>query len=935
MAVRATFRALLQPHLSGCARRAMTDTSINLAELLPKNYDHREVEPRWVQAWEASGLHHYRPDSAAARAGRTFAIDTPPPYVSAAHLHTGHAMSYSQAEFVVRFKRMRGYEIFYPMGFDDNGLPTERYVEQKYKINKGKITRKEFIDLCLKETRDGAAVYETLWRSLGLSIDWRMTYSTIAPRAVRHAQHSFLDLVNKGRLERRVDPILWCPLCSTALAQADVESGDEQNRPMHAVRFDVDPAALVAGGPTSGLIETTRPELVPACVALACHPEDKRFNSLAQVRFQVPLTDLRLTDLRLTDLGFAKSEIASDDGTVVSTGEVTRGDYRTIPLIFDESVDPEFGTGLMMVCTFGDPEDIAKWRKHKLDTVLIIDAQGRMITPHLPDLDGKRVYVAAKNSSVYNEARAAAVQLLRDHNYLEHIKDNLSRASLHERCSTPVEIQVAPQWFIRLLDLKDELLQRGRELEWNPPAMRERYEQWVVNLRWDWNISRQRFYGVPFPLWFCTACETPNFAQLAELPIDPLMTACPRPCGACGCADLRPEPDVMDTWMTSSLTPLINANWAMWQDQPDPALPLAEQARPAIYPAGIRVQAHEIIRTWLFYTVAKSHLHTQSLPWQTVMISGWGLDRHGKKMSKRLGNFVEPGEVIAKYGADSLRYWAAGATLGQDLRFLEDDVKGGKRLLTKLWNSTRFALLYLSNWQPGQVAQTPTAADRWIRSRAVQTVQAATEAFEGCEYNRAVRSAEGFFWNDWCDNYLEIVKDRFRQGSPFAAGEVEAARHTLLHGSFLLLRLFAPILPFLTEELYQLALKNLLGVDAPQSVHSAAWPQDEQSGQVAVFAGEFSAEALTQGELLLALVAAVRSCRTAAKIGGGRPLSGLYVHADAQQWAQLEPLLPDFIAGSRATGCERGIAADLASAEVAGTTLAVAIVPLVDVVAPS
>ncbi len=607
----------------------MSETPQNLADAWPKNYDHLDVEPRWVKTWNDWKIHEYNAESAAAKAGKTFAIDTPPPYVSAAHLHTGHAMSYSQAEFVIRYKRMRGHEVFYPMGFDDNGLPTERYVEQKYKIQKGKITRQEFIELCLKETRDGAAVYENLWRSLGLSVDWRMTYSTIQPRAVKHAQQSFLDLVKKGRLERREDPILWCPLCATSLAQADVEAGDEQNRPMHAVRFPVDPATAGPTSPADGVIETTRPELVTACVALACHPTDKRYGALKALRFQVPLTDLR--------------------------PEGAKSHFRTVPLIFDESVDPEFGSGLMMVCTFGDTEDIAKWREHQLETVLIIDPQGRMMTPDLPTLHGQRVHVQAKGSGIYNEARLAAVELLKEHGYLLGIKDNVSRASLHERCSTPVEIQVAPQWFIRVLDLKEPLLARGRELNWYPEFMRERYEQWVENLRWDWNISRQRFYGVPFPVWFCNACQEPNFAHIDELPVDPLMAPCPRPCTHCGSADLRPEPDVMDTWMTSSLTPFINANWAMWNDKPGLERPIQDQPRPVIYPAGVRVQAHEIIRTWLFYTVAKSHLHTDSLPWKDVMISGWGLDKQGKKMSKRLGNFVEPGEIIHKYSADALR----------------------------------------------------------------------------------------------------------------------------------------------------------------------------------------------------------------------------------------------------------------------------------------
>jgi valyl-tRNA synthetase len=578
----------------------------------------------------------------------------------------------------------------------------------------------------------------------------------------------------------------------------------------------------------------------------------------------------------------------------------------------------------MMVCTFGDPEDIAKWRKHQLDTVMILDAQGRMVTPELPTLDGQRVHVQAKGSALYSEARLAAKDLLEANGYLLGVRDNMSRASLHERCSTPVEIQVAPQWFIRLLDLKEPLLARGRELRWHPEFMRERYEQWVENLRWDWNISRQRFFGVPFPVWFCNGCDAPNYATLDELPIDPMMTASPRPCSQCGASDLRPEPDVMDTWMTSSITPLINANWAMWDDPADATAEVRDQPRPVIYPAGVRVQAHEIIRTWLFYTVAKSHLHTGSLPWRDVMISGWGLDRQGKKMSKRAGNFVDPGEVIAKYGADSLRYWAAGATLGHDLRYLEDDVKGGKRLLTKLWNSTRFALMYLGGWQAGQVTEAPTAADRWVRGRLVEVVREATEAFEAYEYSKAVRAAETFFWSDWCDNYLEIVKDRFREGTRFSPAEVEAARQTLLQGTWVLLRLFAPVLPFITEELYRRTVQPLLGPTAPASVHTAPWPMDE-SGRVDAFGGTDTAAARDQGALLLDLIAAVRSARTAGKIGGGRPLLAVHLIANAGQRHAVEGVLADWLAASRAERVDGELPEGAETVEVGARGMQVAI----------
>jgi valyl-tRNA synthetase len=866
---------------------------------LPKRYDHKAVEPGWIARWEESGIYRYDPTSDAAAAGRTFSIDTPPPYVSAAHLHVGHAMSYSQAEFVIRFKRMRGYEVFYPMGFDDNGLPTERYVEKKHKVHKGRVSRDEFVALCLEETRKGAAVYEELWRSLGLSVDWRMTYSTIQPRAVEHAQRSFLELVRHGHIERRADPILWDPSMQTALAQADVEAGEETSRPLHQLRFPR--AGVTEDRSADGLIDTTRPELVTACVALACHPDDERFAGLSDVRFEVPLTELRPTGASPDDEGAALS--------------APTGERRSVPLIRDEAVDPEFGTGLMMVCTFGDQEDIIKWRTHDLDTMPIIGADGRMETPEIPELHGQRVHVLAKKSR-YPEARLVAKELLDREGYLLGVEDSQARPTVSERSGTPVEIQIVPQWFIKQLELKDALLARGRELNWHPTWMRDRFEHWVDGLKWDWNISRQRFYGVPFPVWYREDNDEPVFPALSDLPLDPLVDEPPEsvraqvPDGV----GLRAEEDVMDTWMTSSLTPLINANWTRWDDETAPSDDIALQGRPGIYPMGVRVQAFEIIRTWLFYTVLKAHLHTDSLPWRDVMISGWGLDRNGKKMSKRFGNFVDPAKIIEQYSADALRYWASGATLGHDLRFLEEDVKGGKRLLTKLWNSTRFALMSIEGLpvtgrdEDGTV-EAPTAADLWIRAEVVRAVEQATTAFDTYEYSKAVRTAEDLFWKLWCDHYLEIVKDRFRNPDDWGRGAVLAGARTIFEGTWALLRLFAPVLPFITEELYQRAIKPVLeanGEDAPQSVHVAAWPKDEQTGAVDVFDGTSDEAHRSSGAFLMELVGAIRHMKTDGQLGLGRPIEKLWVQASDADHARIDALAADWLAASRAPAIERG-----------------------------
>jgi valyl-tRNA synthetase len=790
----------------------------------PKRYKHREVEPRIRELWEREGIYRFDPEAE----GPVFSIDTPPPYVSSEQLHVGHAMSYSQAEFVVRYQRMRGRNVFYPMGFDDNGLPTERFVEKKYKIDKSKISRRDFIDLCLKETRAGIETYRRLWEAMAISVDWSLTYSTIDERSRRTSQRSFIELARAGLIERRDDPILWCYHCATAIAQAEVEAVSTSAQ-LHDVAFTgSDGRELV--------ISTTRPELLPACVALYAHPDDQRYAALVGSKATVPLFG---------------QEVA----------------LRTHP-----DVDPAFGTGLMMVCTWGDGEDITKWKEHDLETRHVLAEGGR-----LNELAGPFAGLPVR------EARRRIVAALGEAGKLRGSKAIEHNVGVHDRCKTPVEFNHGLQWFIKVLDHKDEFLARGAELRWYPDFMKVRLEDWIKGLKWDWCISRQRYYGVPFPVWYCGECGQPWLPPLDALPVDPTLD--PLPAGAaCGCGSTSfvPEQDVMDTWMTSSLTPLINARWAY-----DDAERMGR-----IYPLSIRVQAYEIIRTWLFYTVLKSHYHTASVPWTAVMISGWGLDSQGKKMSKSQGNFVAPEPVIEKYSADALRYWAAGATLGSDRRYSEQDVSDGKRLLTKLWNASRFVSSYLFSAEgeplplaPGE----PTVTDRWIVSRLAATVRQATDAFEQCEYNHALTAAERFFFGDLCDNYLEIVKERFWKPERFSPAQVEAARSTL-HGVLLtVLKLLAPFIPYLTEELYQIVFRPFGG---EVSIHVSRWPEAD--------AARVDAEAEAAGNLLVDLLTTIRGWKTAQRVHANFPLGAVVVTAEPEQRQRLAAVVDDLRAAAHA-----------------------------------
>ena len=661
-------------------------------------YDHGAVEAASRELWEAHDVYRYDRDGR----GPVFSVDTPPPYVSAAHLHVGHAMSYSQPDFIVRYRRMRGDRVFYPIGFDDNGLPTERYVEQAYGVRAVDMPRAEFTALCLAETRRAAERYEDLWRRLGLSVDWSLRYSTIDARCQRTAQTSFIGLHQAGYLRRAQDPILWCPEDRTSLAQADVEDLERTSR-LHTIRFGDAPDLLIA---------TTRPELLPACVALYHHPGDARYAGLE--RAVAPL------------FGYE------------------------VPVLTDESVDPEYGTGLMMVCTFGDSEDVLKWRRDRLPLRLVVEPDGR-----LGELAGEFAGLPL------TQARSAIVKALDEAGLLVSSEPVRQVVGVHERCQTPVEFQIRPQWFIAVREHADRFRARAAELEWIPPFMRRRLEDWIDGLKWDWNITRQRRYGVPFPAWFCTACAAPVLARLEDLPVDPLADPPPAAsCPACGHGELAGDPDVMDTWMTSSLTPQVNDGWAVGGTDP------------ALAPMSMRVQAFEIIRTWLFYSVVQSELLFGRVPWRTALISGWGLSEQGKKLSKRdldksTGadgyNRYVPDDVMGKYGADAVRLWATKGRIGTDLRYNEKDIRTGRKFAVKLWNVGRFLSLNLGDLDVAAAPPPPgerDIVDRWLLAHLADAVAEATEAFEGHDYMQAHQAASRMFWSVYCDRYLEMIKDR-------------------------------------------------------------------------------------------------------------------------------------------------------------------------------
>jgi valyl-tRNA synthetase len=629
-----------------------------------KDYDFKGAEPKWAAYWDDLGIYRFVPSDSR----EIYSIDTPPPTVSGS-LHIGHCFSYTHADVLARFWRMRGKNVFYPMGFDDNGLPTEKFVEQTHGIRAREMPRKEFVALCLRAVQEQEREFERLWRRLGLSVDWSRCYSTISPPAQKISQRSFLELYKEGRIYRKAAPTIWCPSCRTAIAQAELED---------------------------------------------------------------------------------------------------------------------------------------------------------------------RTYAIAHTVNV------------------------------HERCGTEIEFLVQPQWFLKILDLKAELLRAGEQIEWIPAFMGKRYQHWVENLKWDWCLSRQRFFGVPIPLWLCKNCQEIVPAQEEQLPVDPIQTSPAKPCPRCGSSNFEPERDLLDTWATSSLTPQINMRWGASDEL-------------QLLPMSVRPQAHEIIRTWAFYTIVKSLLHHKKIPWKRAQISGWVVTEQGKIGKSKGGGAQDPLVLIEEHSADALRYWACRGRPGHDTVYSEDVVAEGRRLMTKLLNATRFASVHLDNYAEPEKASLE-AIDRWLLSKLARAISAATEHFEAGDYTGALAETERFFWRDLCDNYIEIIKRRLYQKED--GGSRRAVQYVLYHATLSVLKLLAPFVPFITEELYQAHFARREG--AP-SIHIACWPISELDW--------LNAEAEAQGDLAIAVIEAVRKEKSLKRLSLAAPIQELHVCARPALRAQLEPLL--------------------------------------------
>tara|TARA_B100000700_G_scaffold232558_1_gene257526 strand:- start:12271 stop:14865 length:2595 start_codon:yes stop_codon:yes gene_type:complete len=808
---------------------------------LPKKYSHNEQEAFWKDEWEKNKVYQWNEVTSR---DKVFSVDTPPPTVSGS-LHIGHVFSYTHTDAIARYQRMKGKNVCYPMGWDDNGLPTERRVQNVYGIrcqvdlayeeglcfNKDHnrkphefigVSRKNFIEACEQLTKEDEAIFESVWRRLGLSVDWNLRYETINEHCRAMSQRSFLDCVEKGVVKHVEAPGMWDIDFQTAVAQAEIEDRVKPGA-YHHIRFAVESGDHC-------VIATTRPELLAACIAVVVHPDDRRYQSMIGKFAITPLFHLR------------------------------------VPIMASTHADPEKGTGVVMICTFGDGDDVAWWKQSSLPVKQILGRDGKLLpiefseepfnslrpgiaTKNYDELVGKRVKKAREaivvllkeeNSSVDGTTQA----LIKDPEPIEH------PVKFYEKGDSPVELIPTRQWFIDILSSKKDLLAQGNKISWHPEYMKTRYQNWVEGLNQDWCISRQRFFGVPFPVWYpidesgVIEYEKPIFADAKQLPVDPLSQS---PAGYDESQRDQPngfsgDPDVMDTWATSSLTPQLVSQWG-----------LDDNKHQSIFPMDIRPQSHEIIRTWAFYTIVKAWVHEKEIPWKNVVISGWVLDPYRKKMSKSKGNVITPEYLMDQYSADAIRFWACKARLGADTAFDEGVFAVGQKLTTKLFNAAKFVLLQVEDQGELSIEQIVEPLDCDWMEDVYDGINTITQAYDRFDYAAALETTEQLFWT-FCDHYIELVKGRAYQEEDIIKRQSACA--TLLETLSILCRLLAPILPFITEEVWGWRFSS-----NNSSIHQAIWPSKPDNKKTEHERGIFACAKVVMNEIRAAKTQSQKSMK--------------------------------------------------------------------------
>lgn len=703
--------------------------------MLDKKYDFKEKEIKWMDYWQENKIYEFKPDQR-----EVYSIDTPPPTVNG-KIHIGHIFSYSQAEMIARYKRLRGMNVFYPFGFDDNGLPSERLVEKEQGKKAHEIGREEFSKLCYDTTTKYEEEFKKLFRRAGFSADITNAYKTVSPSSTKISQLSFIELAEKGACYHKESPALWCNECLTSIAQAELETKTIKTL-FNYLNYETTDGETFT-------IATTRPELIPAIVCVFVNPEDEKHKHLIGKTAHIPVID------------------------------------EEVPILADDKVAIDKGTGVVMCCTFGDQTDIEWWKKYNLPLKNIFTEDGRIV-------DSVKNYGGLK----IKEARAKIIEDFKEAGYLVKQEELEHEVQTHERCGKEVEYTVMKQWFIDIMNHKKDFIEIGNQIKWYPDHMHIRYNEWVENIMWDWCISRQRYFGVPFPVWYCKNCGKVVLARKEDLPVNPLTDKAPIDKCECGCTEFIPEKDIMDTWQTSSITPLINMKYGEKDNYEE-----------MLKPMSLRCNAHDIIRTWDFYSIVKSFYNFGEKPWENVMISGFVMANKGEKISKSKNNSkMEPFELLETYGADIVRYWAGSGKLGTDIVFNDETFLRGKKLINKIWNVSKFIEMHLADYQDKDFNDFEYV-DKWIIGKFEEMEKGFIKYLDNYEMGLALNHLEKSFWN-FCDNYIEIVKHRLYRPEEFGDVPRYSGQKTVYMLLYKLLQDFSIFFPFITEEIYQELYKD-------------------------------------------------------------------------------------------------------------------------------
>jgi valyl-tRNA synthetase len=776
---------------------------------LPKGFDILEIEPKWQGKWEETGVYRF---DAKDKKRPIFSVDTPPPYPSG-DFHMGNVLNWTYFDIVARFKRMRGFNVYFPQGWDCHGLGIEVQVEKENNIRKREMPSDKFTKLCEALVNKYIAIMKEAIVRLGISIDWTTEYRTMNPDYWRRTQLSFILLHKRGFMYQGTHPINWCPRCETAIADAEVNY-EQHEGTLHYIRF------LLEGSNESLMIATTRPELIPACVVVAINPSDTRFNKYIGKNITVPLVK------------------------------------RAVQLIPDETVDPEFGTGVVMICTYGDKADVKTVLHHKLKPIIILAGDGK-----INENGGKYAGLTT------DEAKKAIVADLQSEGLLVKTEKILQEIGTCDRCESPVEILELKQWFMKTRALTDKVEQTANEVVWYPDYMKTRLVDWARSLDWDWVISRQRVFGTPIPVWYCKNCGAVILAEEDWVPIDPkLENPRTKQCPKCGGKTFIAERDVFDTWMDSSISCAVHAGW-----------PDSKDWR-RLFPADVHPSGIDIIRTWAYYLMVRHLALFNETPYKSCLINGMVLGADGRKMSKSLKNYVATPEVLDKYGADAARQWAAaGGATGSDIPFRWPDVEYGKRFMTKLWNASGFVSNLLNDYEPNDKARhVLQPLDKWILSKTEKLTKTVTEALDKCQFNIAMEEIRNFTWHVFCDCYIEAVKDRLYKPEAYGLDKRRAAQYTLYTVLHRILQLLAPIMPHLTEDIYQTLYAE---EKVFKSLHLSRWPivNDKMIDE----------EAEKHGELIVAVITEIRREKSERHMPLNMPIRKLTIYGGNKDSANM------------------------------------------------